>query len=382
MAKLRKFKGSPYWYAEGRDSNNRRWSVSTKQTSKDAAARVGRRLEVERAVPGLRPLSLAQALAALIENKRRKKVSPSEIEIVQTKGARLLEHFTPTFNLQPPHLDRARINGYVDARRADGVSDSTIAKELGKLHEALRVVGKRWAGDFADIRTDVLTPAEPGDRWLDWEPYNELMKHVWHTRRDYLLVYCHVGVRYGELYRIEARHLDHEGMRVWVLGTKGKRQYRERWVPLSPDAYDVLAARAKLYPAGPLFPSRWLLPNMKTMLARAARRAGIEPVTANDLRRTFCSWHCRLGTSERECQKFMGHSPNSQLVRKVYAQLAPEAGREAAARFPRAPEGNGRTPAAKPQTAARGLSQQVSQTGPVCGGLSGVPRTMKQAISR
>lgn len=151
-----------------------------------------------------------------------------------------------------------------------------------------------------------------------------------------------------------------------MLGTKGDAEHRERWVPLSPAAFDVLAARAKAHPTGPLFPKVWLKPNMKLSLARACKRAGIEPVTANDLRRTFASWCCRRGVSERECQKFMGHSPASLLVRKVYAQLAPEAGRAAVASFPEAP------PA---------VSQVVSQTGGRSGGFNGGSADYRTPVS-
>lgn len=362
MAKLRKFARSPYWYAEGRDSEGKRWCESTKQTARDAASRVARRLEVERAVPKLQRLPLSQALVALLEHKRRKQVSAAEISIVQTKGARLLEHFGPAFDCQG--LDRAAIDRYVDRRRADSMSDATIRKELGKLYEALRIAKThgRWAGEVAALRTDVLKPDEPGDRWLDDPEYVAMMRHVFPGRRDHVLVHCHTGVRYGELYRIEAQHIDHDGRRLWVIGTKGEREYRQRWVPLSEEVYEALAARAELHPTGALFPDVWLKPNMKLSLARACKRAGIEPVTANDLRRTFASWCCRRGVSERECQRFMGHSPASMLVRKVYAQLAPEAGREAVASFPR-------------------VSQEVSQTGGSFGGLPGVRRTTEPPVS-
>ena len=364
MAKLRKFARSPYWYAEGRDADGKRWCESTKQTARDAASRVARRIELERAVPRLRPFTLEEALSDLLDHKVRKRVSESEIQIVQTKGARLLEHFTPRFDCQPPSLNRERVDRYVDARRADGARDSTIAKELGKLYEALRL-GKahsRWTGELDAIRTDVLQAAEPGDRWLDDPEYVALVLQLYPQHRDYVIVYVHTGVRYGELYRIEGQHIDHDGRRLWVLGTKGEAEYRERWVPLSDEAYDVLCARAELHQVGPLFPHRWLKPNMKLSLARACKRAAIAPVTANDLRRTFCSWCARRGVSERECQRFMGHSPASLLVRRVYAQLAPEAGRQAVAAFPR-------------------VSQEVSQTGARFGGLQWVRRTTEPTVS-
>lgn len=359
MPKLRKFKNSPYWYAEGLDAEGRRWSQSTKQRDRGAALRVGRSIELARALPGVRPLALSQALTALAEHKELKRVSAAELEIVATKGARLLEQFGPgrDCNTFSPKC----VEWYIAARRAD-VADSTIRKELGKLFEALRLARRDglYVGDPAMLRSvasDVLEDDEPGDRWLDDPEYLVLLPEVPAQRVDHVLVHCHTGARYGELYRIEAAHIDHAGRRLWLLGTKGKREHRERWVPLSDEAYDVLCARAELHmAAGRLFPDRWLKPNMRLTLARACRRAGIEPVTANDLRRTFCSWCARRGVSERECQRFMGHSPASLLVRRVYAQLAPEAGREAVQAFPR-------------------VSQTLSQTSGAIGGLQGDVRT-------
>jgi integrase len=362
VAKLRRFARSPYWYAEGRDGDGKRWCESTKQTARDAAARVARRIELERAVPRLQPLALSEALDALYAHKQRKRVSAAELQIVSTKGARLLFHFGPGFNCNA--LDRARVDGYVDARRADGVTDSTIGKELHKLFEALKLAGKRWGGDIAEVRTTVLAPSTPRERWLDDHEYAALLAEVAPHRRDYVIAYCNTGARYSELYRIEARHLDHAGRRVWILGRKGDAEHRERWVSLSPAAYDVLAARAKARPHGPLF-APWRNVKLNQMLQRACRRAGIAPVSANDLRRTFASWCCRHGMSERECQKFMGHSPASLLVRKVYAQLAPEAGRSVVDSFPR--------PA---------VSQVVSQTGRHFGGQSGGSANAKPSDSR
>lgn len=361
MSKLRKFPRSRYWYAEGRDSEGKRFCVSTKQVSRDAAARVARKIELERAVPGLRPLAIAQALAALVEHKRRRKVSAAEIEITTTKGARLLEHFGPGRDVQ--RLQPADVERYVDARRGDGVSDATTRKEIGKLLEALRLAKRDglYGGDPARLRPTILRPDVPRDRWLDDAEFLALHAELPAQRRDYLLVWCHTGVRYGELHRIEARHVDGEARRLWVVGTKGRREHRERWVPLSPSAYAVLSARAASTPTGPLF-SAWAKPNVRLTVARACRRCGIPPAGPNDFRRTFVSWHVRRGTSELEVQRYVGHSPASQLVRRVYAQLAPESGRAAVASFPGTPGQ---------------VSQTVSQTGSALPGQARTTRTLK-----
>lgn len=365
MAKLRRFRDSPYYHAVGRDLTGRRWCVSTKQTSRDAAARAARRIELERAIPQRRPLPLAAALATLVAHKQRKQVSAAELEIVELKGAHLLAHFGPQYDCQRMHL--TDVNGYVDARRRSGISDSTIGKELGKLHEALILEKQagRYQGEPTALRTNVLKPAEPCERWLDTDQFLDVLEELPERRRGHFLVYCHTGVRWSELYRIEARHLDYEHRRVWVIGHKGKREHRERWVPLSEDAFDVLAARAECHTAGPLFPDVWSKHNLRTTCTRAARRLGLGPLSTNDLRRTFCTWCATRGVSERECQRFMGHSPTSMLVRRVYAQLAPESGRAAVDTFP----------------GASGLSQALSQTGAKISARAGLGRTVEPAVS-
>ena len=159
-------------------------------------------------------------------------------------------------------------------------------------------------------------------------------------RRDYLLVYCSTGARYSELGRIEATHIDHDvknggaNPRVYIIGRKGKKEHRRRWVPLSPQAYEELSARARLVPKGPLF-SPWNNSAMNKMLKRLCDRLGIPRCSANDLRRTFVTWHGKHGTPEIETKKFMGHSPASRMVDAVYRQLHDESGRVASDNFPR-----------------------------------------------
>lgn len=354
---LRKFARSRYWYVVGRDATGKRYAVSTKQTDKTAAARAARSIELARVVPGLPRYTLSSALVALAKYKRRKRVSAAELEIVKTKGGRLLEHFGPGLDVHK--LVPKLIDGYVDARRQDEVrpgktiSDQTIGMELRCLLEALRVAKREghYGGNPDALRPTVLATYKPRKRWLTHEQFaalvSELRKRSPH-RVDYVLVWCHTGIRYSELHRLTAAELDRKGRRLFVPGKKGSVEHRERWVPLSDAAFEMLTRRARKAKGGPLF-ELWLKPNVRLTLARACRRAGIEPVTPNDLRRTYVSWHLHAGTSEHEVQKYAGHSPRSTLVRTVYGQLAPDAGRKAVAGFPVPP---------KPV----GVSQRVSQT--------------------
>jgi integrase len=372
--RLRKFARSPYWFAVGRDVTGKRYAKSTKQTSKAAAARAAQSIGLAHAVPGLPKLTIAQALVGLAEHKRRRRVSEAELEIVRTKGGRLIEHFGPGFDVQP--MQPRDVDGYVDARRkaevrpGKRVSDQTIRMELRCLLESLRVAKRAglYAGDPATLRPTVLEAYKPRSRWLTFPQFSALIAALPPHRAEYVLVWCHTGVRYSELHRLTAANLDRKQRRLYVEGRKGSREHRRRWVPLSDAAFDVLDRRAAAAGEGePLF-APWLKPNVRLTIGRACRRIGIDPVTPNDLRRTYVSWHLHAGTSELEVQRYAGHSPRSTLVRSVYGQLAPDAGRAAVSTFPAPP---------KPVE----VSQEVSQTGERLRGLNGLRRTKKQSFS-
>jgi integrase len=371
---LRKFGRSPYWFVVARDSNGKRYVRSTKQTSRDAAARAGRAIELEGAVPRLPRHPLSEALVALAQHKARRRVSAAETEIVRTKGGHLIAHFGPGRDIGT--LEPTDIDGYVDARRraevrpGKNISDSTIRMELRCLYEALRNAKRagRYSGDVDRLRSTALAAYKPRERWLPHGHFLALLEQLGKLRKgsanraDYVLAWCHTGVRKSELLRVLPEHLDRQGRRLFVDGRKGSREHRRRWVPLSDAAFAVLERRADATPVGqPLF-APWPNSNIRRVLANACAKIGIEPVTPNDLRRSYISWHLHAGTSELEAQRYAGHSPRSTLVRTVYGQLKPDAGQAAVASFPAPP-------------APPGVSQTVSQTGGRLRGLGGARRT-------
>ena len=69
----------------------------------------------------------------------------------------------------------------------------------------------------------------------------------------------------------------------------------------------------------PMFP-RWSNNNMLRDLTLACGLAGIPPVSANDLRRTFATWLARAGVPILHVSKMMGHA-STKMLEQVYARV-------------------------------------------------------------
>ena len=95
--------------------------------------------------------------------------------------------------------------------------------------------------------------------------------------------------------------------------------------------FDLLLARAEeAGPGQPLF-APWR--NRRRALRGACKRAGIAPVSPNDLRRTFATWQAEAGVPEAGAASLLGHS-SSTMVRRVYSKVGTDAKRAAMAKLP------------------------------------------------
>lgn len=182
-------------------------------------------------------------------------------------------------------------------------------------------------------------------------------------RRDYVIVMCQTGVRLKELHGIEALHVNLARRTLFVAGTKTKKARRS--VPITPAVGAVLQGRMERFPRGPLFP-RWdkvqrdlyaaclrieraknpepakkgrkPVQNPKGNPLPKAQRVRpqhpFDPVTPNDLRRTYASWLAQAGVPMLHAMKLMGHG-STQMLERVYAQLAPEHLHDAVRMLPR-----------------------------------------------
>jgi len=326
MARL--FKRGEVWWAVGHDSEGRRWRRSTRQTSKRAAERVARALELENAVPPqVRPLPLGEALDLAWGEMTLRGNAASTMEVARTRGAHLVRILGGETDVH--ELGAQDVNLYLRTRRSECVrfggkriSDHTIAKELGLLGLGLRTARRHglFHGEPKAVWPDALRQVyTPRDRWLTVDEYAAVLEQATPHRRDWITAYVFTGARHMELHGVRKdRHVDLEGRRIFVPGTKTRAA--ARWVPLSVDALEVVTKRMRS-PGPMLFEPVWRRGRMHADLKRWCSRAGVEPVSANDLRRTFASWMAGAGVSDLITARLMGHT-SSTMVRRVYAQLS------------------------------------------------------------
>lgn len=322
---LFKKKNSSYWYVGWRDEDGKDRNRSTKTADKAIAKQRAVQYERDRfaAEADVPAYSLTDALTNLVKHKQRMRRSAATLEITECKRGHLLRVLGPDFDASKTTLETS--NTYLDQRRAEGASDSTIEKELAQLKQALRLAWKmtppKYARDPATMwpKEALENAYVPVETFWTLQQYQAAQQQGIVSRLDHVAIYCNCGPRLSELYRIRAEDIDRDLGRVWIAGTKTKGA--KRWAPMNDTAREVLERRARLYPTGPLFPDRWSRSRLVQDMKKVAKRARVPAVSANDFRRTFATWCGEAGVDESTVIAWMGHT-SSKMVRLVYQKLS------------------------------------------------------------
>jgi len=221
-------------------------------------------------------------------------------------------------------VDVAAVTRFVEARRAEGMSEHTIVKEVTALRVALRYArdAGHWRGDLeALVPADLSTDYEPRTRALTVAEVQALIGAMVPKRAAWVAFMLGAGAELRGAERAERGDYDKAGGLVRVRGTKTKD--RDRWVPVVLPEMKPLVELAWDCGRGkaPLLLAAWPN-NMWRDIHAACTRARIEPVSPHDLRRTFAHWHLAAGLSFEDVARAMGHSSTAMLF-KVYGKITP-----------------------------------------------------------
>jgi integrase len=231
-------------------------------------------------------------------------------------------------DLRAADLTAAVVDGFIAARRREGVTESTIAKDLVTLRAAFRLAKRRgrWFGDIdAVFPRGFATGYKPRERFLSPAELRALLPRLWADDAARVAFCIATSAERGATDRARREDIAADRSRVRLRGTK--RELRARVVPIitpwQRDLLDYALTHAKgegerLFSPDPrAFEKRLSYACKKTL-----RRPEISHVCPNDLRRTCATWLRAEGAPVELLAPFLGHT-DGRMVERVYARLEP-----------------------------------------------------------
>lgn len=214
-------------------------------------------------------------------------------------------------------LSREHVLRFIEQRQEETAHSHTIHRELTALRRALRsaMAAKEFTVDPKTVLPRFSSGYVPRTRWLSEDELAAVMSHLEPSRAAVVAFAVATAADYRSLF--VAQRCDIQASMILVRGTKTSS--RLRTVPrVTVFAHLVEFALKYGDGEGGLLFSAW--DNMPRDLARACDRAGVEPFTARDLRRTTGTWLLKRGVPINIAAKFMGHA-NTLMLQRVYGQL-------------------------------------------------------------
>lgn len=252
--------------------------------------------------------TIAHAYAANLAKKHVEGCSEATIGIVDGKRKPVEAFFGA--GMKVAELTDNHYRTYAAQRFSTGIKSDTVLRELGELSYGLRALGLT-APEMPSFKL-----GKPRERVLSPADTQRLLAVVPAKRRDYVLVYRLTGIRFSELYQIEATDIDFAENTVRIRGTK--TDGADRVIPMHPNVATILRERTVTRPGLPLF-EMWSTSSHRE-LQRYATNAGLGRLSFNDLRRSFATELVMAGESTPKIAALLGHR-STRMVEQVYGRI-------------------------------------------------------------
>lgn len=199
-------------------------------------------------------------------------------------------------------LEPQDIRNYADVRRKQGVSDTTINRDLALLSAAITYANAEWDWRLPNpVRGRKLKEPEGRVRWIGREEAVRLIAAAEQARRvpflaDFVTLALYTGCRKEELMGLKGERVDLQA-NLLHLGAVHTKTGKRRTVPLCEAARAALLRRlefrAKTTPDSPWVFARsdgQRMSDIRDAFAKACRDAGIKDFRIHDLRHTCAAW--------------------------------------------------------------------------------------------
>ncbi len=326
---------SRFIWAKLRDEHGRIKPVSTRCTDEKAASLFCDEWERKAADPAYRiaaEATLGGAVGDFFDELRRSKVSEATYEIAETK----LGHFVRIWGEDWPllRITNTLVLEYIDKREAEGVVPYTVKKELGHLERTL--AWARFRGSFPHDLATIFPPSysgkhKPKSRSPSREEVARLLMNMQPRRAAHVAYIVATGARWSESVRARPTDVD---MKTLLVHLRGKKTDLARGdVPITGVSWDFIVFALEHAPLREhmgvtvLF-AKWSSGSYWRDIQAACVRAGIEPLSPNDLRRAFGGWHRKAiieggggRESAAETTSILLRHATDKLTQTTYARI-------------------------------------------------------------
>jgi len=209
---------------------------------------------------------------------------------------------------------------FMSAMRKDGLTDSTIQKELALLKHAFNCAQKHWnwAGFVNPLASVPIPKGGPGrSAVLDEEAEQALFTALGRCDNLFVLPVVQFAIettsRRGSLLKLRWRDVDLPGRTVTLRLTKaGENQI----VPLTQRAVEILSRLPRDDHDGRVFPMT--ADALDSAWDRATTEAGLPDLRFHDLRHVGTTRHARRLRNPQMLKRITGHKTDAMLARYTH----------------------------------------------------------------
>jgi integrase len=224
------------------------------------------------------------------------------------------------FDLQD--ITRDVLDGLVNERKRDGVSDATVRHTMAVVRTILRRAVQEW--EWLDRAPKVRMPAVPKRRirWLTHDEAQRLVNELAEHLASMVRFSLETGLRQSNVTGLKWSQVDLARRCAWIHADEAKAG-RAIPVPLSSAAVIVIREQIGKHPVQVFSYKGKPVHQVNTKAwHNALERAGITDFRWHDLRHTWASWHMQAGTPLHVLQE-LGGWESVEMVRR-YAHLSSE----------------------------------------------------------